>query len=44
MDNEKIVEFTEEGRAELVREVWPELTLEQGIAKLESFIKYIVLK
>ena len=41
---EKLVEFTEEGRKELIKEVWPELTEEEGIQQLSTFIKYIILK
>ncbi len=43
-NGEKLVEFTEEGRKELIRECWPELTEEEGIQQLSTFIKYIVLK
>ncbi len=43
-NDEKKVEFTEEGRRELIKACWPELTEEEGIQKISTFIKYIILK
>lgn len=42
--SEKTVEFTEEGRRDVIRELFPELTEEEGIKKLSAFISYIILK
>lgn len=42
--SEKLVEFTEEGRRDVIRELFPELTEEEGIKKLSTFISYILLK
>lgn len=42
--SEKLVKFTEEGRKDVIRELFPELTEEEGIQKLSTFISYIILK
>ena len=42
--SEKLVEFTEEGRKNVIRELFPELSEEEGIKKLSAFISYIILK
>lgn len=42
--DDRLLEFTEEGRRELVKECWPELSEEEGIQRLSTFIKYMILK
>ena len=47
MENEngsKVVEFTDEGRKELINYCWPGMSEEEGIQQISTFIKYIILK
>lgn len=44
IDGSKLVDFTEEGRRELINYVWPEMSEADGIKKISTFIKYIILK
>ena len=43
-NNKKLIDFTLDGRLEVIKECFPGLTEEEGIKQLSTFISYIILK